>query len=337
MIHQVHPFFARCRCIEDVAKVRVDPTGTERIRRQLYSALAIRWRRVASTIRAGVIDQDLLGSKPLSAMALQSVAPGGATRVQLFQGWIDRILSTMLVDGDVEEIKALVGESYDAGVQHARGDLDSRDHFQLPREDRVNLILSLIRVELQGIAEAVSQQAVRAVANGLMNNTATRKILRQILAAIDSVGQTRTKTMVELMVVKTFSDASLDLFEAAGETEVGVIAESDAAKPKRRRATDADVQDLKRRARTGPGSRIKKGQEPSLRTIQRIKKVERELEKSKWVNVETAEDDLVCAICESIADYGPYKINAARSLIPAHPYCRCVFVKARRPKDRTDD
>jgi hypothetical protein len=43
------------------------------------------------------------------------------------------------------------------------------------------------------------------------------------------------------------------------------------------------------------------------------------------VDVLTAQDDKVCKVCEDIADNGPYRINVARGLIPAHPNCRCLF------------
>jgi len=43
------------------------------------------------------------------------------------------------------------------------------------------------------------------------------------------------------------------------------------------------------------------------------------------VNVLTAGDDKVCPRCEDIADSGPYTIDEARGLIPAHPSCRCAF------------
>jgi hypothetical protein len=44
------------------------------------------------------------------------------------------------------------------------------------------------------------------------------------------------------------------------------------------------------------------------------------------VAVETAGDDKVCPICEDIAAEGPYDIDEAEALIPAHARCRCVFI-----------
>jgi 8-oxo-dGTP pyrophosphatase MutT (NUDIX family) len=47
--------------------------------------------------------------------------------------------------------------------------------------------------------------------------------------------------------------------------------------------------------------------------------------KGRW-DVLTAGDDKVCKVCQRISDNGPYRISTARSLIPAHPHCRCAFV-----------
>ena len=55
---------------------------------------------------------------------------------------------------------------------------------------------------------------------------------------------------------------------------------------------------------------------------------ERRLEELEEVNVLTAGDDRVCKICEDIAEDGPYLIDQARGLIPAHPRCRCAFEAA---------
>jgi len=46
------------------------------------------------------------------------------------------------------------------------------------------------------------------------------------------------------------------------------------------------------------------------------------------VNILTAGDDEVCEDCEDIAGDGPYNIEEANDLIPAHLNCRCAFVPA---------
>ena len=54
------------------------------------------------------------------------------------------------------------------------------------------------------------------------------------------------------------------------------------------------------------------------------------------LDVLTAGDDRVCDVCDGISEGGPYTISKARSLIPAHPNCRCVFVAAGAVKDAFD-
>lgn len=54
------------------------------------------------------------------------------------------------------------------------------------------------------------------------------------------------------------------------------------------------------------------------------------------VNVQTKEDDKVCPKCDQIAVNGPYDLDTARGLIPAHPRCRCAFIPA-EGDDQEDD
>jgi ADP-ribosyltransferase exoenzyme len=44
------------------------------------------------------------------------------------------------------------------------------------------------------------------------------------------------------------------------------------------------------------------------------------------VEVITAGDNDVCIVCEDISNEGPYDLDTAEGLIPAHPWCRCAFV-----------
>lgn len=67
---------------------------------------------------------------------------------------------------------------------------------------------------------------------------------------------------------------------------------------------------------------------PTARQQRIFTRREQKLSRLGRVNVETAGDEKVCPVCEEIADEGPYTIDAARGLIPAHPSCRCAFVPA---------
>src|SRR5215471_11605182 len=86
----------------------------------------------------------------------------------------------------------------------------------------------------------------------------------------------------------------------------------------------------------GPGSRTRK-KRPSASTIHRIEKVQRKLAKLGEVDVLTADDEYVCPVCEDISESGPYDIDTAESLIPAHVFCRCAFVPAGTLEDAAYD
>lgn len=55
---------------------------------------------------------------------------------------------------------------------------------------------------------------------------------------------------------------------------------------------------------------------------------------AEWL---TAEDDRVCPECEAGAKNGPYKIDDADGLIPAHPNCRCAFSPVLADDNKKDD
>jgi hypothetical protein len=54
----------------------------------------------------------------------------------------------------------------------------------------------------------------------------------------------------------------------------------------------------------------------------------KDADEEDFVNVLTAGDQDVCQECEDIAAGGPYTLDEAFDLIPAHPDCRCAFVPA---------
>ena len=111
--------------------------------------------------------------------------------------------------------------------------------------------------------------------------------------------------------------------EQAGVRRVAVVPEH----VPRRLATDA--------ARRTPQVRDPRSgqfrpyqERPSETQVSRAFRRERRLAELHQVSVLTAGDDRVCSICEDIAEEGPYDIDQARGLIPAHPNCRCAFVEA---------
>lgn len=315
--YQGHEFVgdgARCFCCVQDRKALNDPTGTRGLRSRMRATLRLRWNAMRIHTRDIILTHDLLqlsggGLIPVKAPATQM----GANKVQAFQRWFDHALQADVLGGDGSLMQPFIRSAYQDGVSYASAQLGRRI-MSGQAQHREDTLFQLAVVELQGIIEAVSQQAVREVANGLLLNMKPMAIVRKIWDRIDKIGVTRTSVMCDLMVVKAFNDATLDCYEAAGVKSVGIIAEA-IVKPK---IADA--------ARKGPGSRISRRRPPSKRTIQRIRAVAQAQEQLKKVNIRTAGDDDVCPVCEAIAEDGPYLIDTARSLIPAHPRCRCAFI-----------
>lgn len=184
-------------------------------------------------------------------------------------------------------------------------------------------------LELGGICAAVSQQVSRAIGDAIVSRAKPAITASQIGKVIRNVGAGRSTAMANYMVVKTYAATSLDAYRAQGVTHVGTIAEQN---PKLDTMFDAARKTpQKRHGKTGqftafrnpPTKKQRKQAEQSTRALQNTPGGE--------VDVLTAEDDRVCEECQSISDNGPYDIDEALSLIPAHINCRCVFVPVRSP------
>jgi hypothetical protein len=280
------------------APITRDPTFTFNLRRNYKSEVEFRWRKVRATVVDAVSRQDMLGTNMLKPSAA-SMLSGGQDKIKLFQDWFDRLLAVAVLENDGNWLTPMVTSAYNRGIERAMMLSNSK---ALP-PDRDTVIAALRQfafVELQGIVEAVSQVAVRSVAEGLINERNKSVIVSGITDAVQNIGVVRSRAMVDTIIVKSFNVASLDQFAAAGLKNVGILSETiPAAKPL--------LHDAKKKKKS---------------IIQKL------LEEPEQVEVLTAGDDDVCPICEDISLGGPYFIDDAYDLIPAHPHCRCAFVPA---------
>jgi hypothetical protein len=310
-------------CVGDIKQSMRDPTGTMPLQRKFNTAFQIQWRVVKRAVRTMLVDRDLLSLK--SNGLLQPVQPAmtaGGSKVLAFQRWFDQLLGTAISGGNGATARPFLQSAYSAGVEYAQQAIPRTVMATGVLNHRLDTLQTLAYVELQGICEAVSQQAVRAVANGLLHAQSAAQIARAVGERIDAIGVVRTQATVSFMTVKSFNEAVLDTYEAAKVTKVAIVPEAVPVKV----TTDAKRARIRINPNTGPGSRISRTVTPSRSTVARIAKAALAVERLGKVNVRTAGDDNVCPICEDIADNGPYTINKARSLIPAHPRCRCTFV-----------
>jgi len=163
---------------------------------------------------------------------------------------------------------------------------------------RVASMEALAVSELRGIAGAALQQITRAVTQCMMAND-TPTCTANKASGVIKIMRARTRAMSEYIVAKTHSTSTLSAFRVVGVTHVGIIPER-----------------LRKVRQTEHG-----------KVLVRDKRGDIEIGLEE-VDVITAGDDNVCPVCEDISEEGPYPIDVAEGLIPAHPWCRCAFAPA---------
>jgi hypothetical protein len=284
--------------VADAQSAKTDPTRTLAIRRRFARAMDMRWRKLREQIADALIRKDffgLTGSQP-------QIVSHKAGKIQAFQFWLDSVLNAELLGDRGAWMFPHIEQGYRAGVKHA-----ATGSSDIPRENVAALAVGAVS-ELQGIVEAFSQQTVRIFSNGLIANVKPQTMHRLMRDRIVKIGMVRSHMLVNHMTVMAHATATLDALEAAGVSQVGIIPEHLPVKI---------ITDAPRRRKRQLG----------MRELTRIARRERRLEREfpALVNVETAGDSKVCQVCQDISEEGPYDIDEARGLIPAHLNCRCVF------------
>lgn len=278
----------RCLCgprhfVADATPRRMvsDPTGTLPLQRKFASELDRRWAQLGKMIPAAVARY---------SEATQSIAHSaltGENPVKGFQGWFDEALRAVVFGVNGSWTLNFVRQATNHGALYARKSAAGVSSPSAPA-DRTLILQAFAITELQGIMEAVSQQAVRVFAQGQLADTPATTIINTIRTVIGKTGKERGHLLVGFIAVRAFNAAAIDGFRAIGITSVGI----DPERLPRIRVTDANE---------------------DLRGL---------------VNVLTAGDDDVCPICQDLADAGPYSLDEAEGLLPAHPRCRCAVTPA---------
>lgn len=274
--------------VNDETKSRRDPTGTMPVQAKFRRDLDSRWQRLKMLVRASM--PKLVGRTP-DSVANSMVT--GKPPVAVFAAWMDEALRQVVMGHDGLWTNKYVHQAAATGSGKAAkligGDVSVRD--------RTPSLQAVTITELQGICDAVSQAASRAFAAGEMNAARPASTTQAICAAIDKVGKNRGRGLVSFMSVKVANAAALDVYRVAGVTHVGVVAERVRVKAPLTLTRDA-------------------------------KKKKKWADPNDLVEVLTAGDDDVCPICEDLSEEGPYTLDQAEGLIPAHIHCRCAFVPA---------
>lgn len=300
---------------------KFDPTGTAGIRRSFRADLSRRWQHARRDVLRAVGEADGFGLERRGSYQIGALAQGGGS-LHSFQNWLEGTLrQTVIAPGGIDQY---IQRGYFAGVDRAERMLKVRNAYLIGGSDVISVSAM---AELNGIMNAVVQYSVREMHAGMQSRARPMAVARSIVNRLDKIGATRSKALANVAVIQAHAAATLDIMQAAGVRRVGLIPEYHIHV---RRAFDHDhsISDAKRKRRRFP----------ARTALTKILRAETRLASLETVNVLTAGDDDVCEICEGIAANGPYDIDSARSLIPAHPNCRCAFVPAedkRFAKDHT--
>ncbi len=285
--------------------VKRDPTGTQAIRVKFRHEVEGRFRALKRLITQAVAERDVLGlgavsvGSILSASLMRPLTPHmqplgaapAANKVLAFQNWVDEALrQTLLGENGGHWVLPYLRMAYMVGYQRAQAIVRTPVR---PDLDQVDVMHRLAVVELQGTMEVISQRAVRMVGDGLTRKLRPFVISRGVNQMVDKEYEKRGRLLANTFPVRAHAEATLDTFEAAGLTRVGILPE------------------------WKPTIKI-----PPLK----ITDARRKPSGDYLVNILTAGDDDVCDECQDIAADAPYEIGEARGLIPAHPNCRCAFV-----------
>ncbi len=287
--------------IEDAARGK-DPTKTYRLRAKFRAEGDRRWQVLARTVRQALVEHDLVGLRGMSRL------PHG-DKTEGFGQWLREELRQKVLGIDGRWTKYYVDQAaaaaYSRAIEMAPG--------VVVDPQRVQSLQSLAISELQGILAAAQQQITRVVTHCMMKN-ATPMCTANAAAACIRVMRNRTRAMSEYVVAKTHAVTTLNAFKSAGVTRVGIDPE------RRRKVRVVQSTHGKTLADRAPTS------SDLEEDIEGAEEAEARLEALGEVDVLTAGDDDVCPECEEISDDGPYDIDEAMDLIPAHPWCRCAFV-----------
>lgn len=310
-----------------------DPTGTSGLRRRFIADARKRWDNLTRLARQSILDHGMLGGE----IGMRNL--GGAGH---YSQWFAMAMRQTVMGGDGRWVGGYIVDTANMAQARAARLLNASVGPPSPVLD--TLVVTTI-AELQGVCDATAQQVARIAGHGVLVNASGSKMASEIAAAILKVGVGRTNAMVNWMIVKAFAAVTIEAFREAGVSHVGTQAEyipapvadamADAARktPQHRHVGTGKfvtkavaARELRRVARTG---RFRAYRQIEPGTQARAERAAAAFRKAVGeVAVETAEDDLVCQQCLRISERGPYEIDKALSLIPAHVHCRCIFVPA---------
>ena len=336
---------------------RRDPTRSAGLRRHGRTLVNRRVYSLQQGLRQGLQEQDAAGLRTMTSppIAFINWMESVSHKLARAEGLIENVIVQNLMTPP-QWPRDLIERSVQHGIELVEQELrTSLDHLDGGEVSRLHTMAAT--TEVRGIAGETVRRLLRLVVHALEAKERPEILMREVRRVLEKITRLRLNLMVNTGVVRAVNAGKLFAYEFEGIERVGIdpewlprnadhkrvgvgdhhrhdhvsIALSDvrSRKAKRRKRTATNKARRKRTrsieeeiliAAMGPAAGS------AFLAIEKVVEGIEEEPEPTLVNVLTAGDDRVCIDCEDIAEGGPYEINAARDLIPAHPNCRCAFI-----------
>jgi hypothetical protein len=308
-----------------------DPTRSAGIRRQGRAMVARRVHYLHQSLRYSIQEEDVAGLRRSNEIAtrtafinwFESVSHKLARAEDMIQNTLDT--SLMMQDWTRDLIERSIVHGIAQVEQELQASLGSLDAGEVSR-----LHAHAALTEVRGIAGETQRRLLRHVVHALDTKQSPEALMREVRKVLEKVTKLRLNLLINTHVVRAVNAGKLFGYEALGIRQVGIS-------PEWLPHVHPVLHDAKRKSRKAKpkksrAKRVKSIEEKILeaalgeRNAAILEQVAEAVEEEVLVNVLTAGDDKVCEECSDIAAEGPYDIDKAKDLIPAHPNCRCAFV-----------
>jgi len=332
---------------------RRDPTRSAGLRRHGRALVSRRVFNAGQQLRQAIQEYDVAGLRePAASIPIGFINWEAAASFKLSraEGSIAQIIEQTLMM-PVEWPHNLITKAVEHGLSLVETELrTSLGHVDPAEVSRLHS--GAASIEVRGIAGETERRLLRVLVRAIEIKVKPETVMREVRKVIEKITRLRLNLMVNTGVVRAVNAGKLLGYKSVGIEQVGIdpewmsrrsIVQRDSvacghhhsglvaalADAKTRKATvrnrvKANKLRRSRRGRSAEEAILAAAFPPAgavLIAIEAAEQAEPEL-----VNVLTAGDDKVCQDCEDIAADGPYEIDEASDLIPAHPNCRCAFI-----------
>jgi hypothetical protein len=309
---------------------RRDPTRSAGLRKEGRAIVTRRVHHLHQRLRYSIQDEDVAGLRRSDNVATRTAfinwVESVSHKLARAENMIEYVIQQALLTPP-DWPRELMERAVQRGIDQVEQELStSLGHLDIGEVHRLHA--SSASNELRGIAGETERRLLRHVVRALETKASPEALMRDARTVLEKITKLRLNVMINTSVVGAINAGKLFGYKAAGITQVGIDPEwlprqhmHDAKKAKKKTRGKA--------RKKSPEAEILEralGIERSAALEELASLVEETVQEEVLVNILTAGDDLVCEDCQDIAADGPYDIDKARDLIPAHPNCRCAFV-----------